>query len=89
MKIKSGFELREVCGENVILSHGVENIDFSKIISLNDSAAFVWKKAQAGDFTEAQLVEALCDEYEVEQPVAQADVHAIVEQWKQIGLVQE
>ena len=42
MKIKDGFELREVCGEYVILSSGMENIDFSKIISLNESAAFLW-----------------------------------------------
>ena len=36
MRIKDGFELREICGEHVILSHGMDNIDFSKIISLND-----------------------------------------------------
>ena len=35
MRIKDGFELREICGEHVILSHGMDNIDFSKIISLN------------------------------------------------------
>ena len=42
MKIKNGFELREVCGENVIIAHGVDNIDFTKVISLNESAAFLW-----------------------------------------------
>lgn len=29
MRIKDGFELREICGEHVILSHGMDNIDFS------------------------------------------------------------
>lgn len=28
MRIKDGFELREICGEHVILSHGMDNIDF-------------------------------------------------------------
>ena len=37
MRIKDGFELREICGEHVILSHGMDNIDFSKIISLNET----------------------------------------------------
>lgn len=41
MRIKEGFELREICGEHVILSHGMDNIDFSKIISLNETAAFL------------------------------------------------
>lgn len=27
MRIKDGFELREICGEHVILSHGMDNID--------------------------------------------------------------
>ena len=35
MKIKNGFELRNVCGENVIIAHGVENIDFTKVITTN------------------------------------------------------
>lgn len=26
MRIKDGFELREICGEHVILSHGMDNI---------------------------------------------------------------
>ena len=31
MKIKEGFELREMCGENIIVAKGVQNIDFNKI----------------------------------------------------------
>jgi hypothetical protein len=31
MRTKKGFELRELCGEQVIVGQGVENIDFSKI----------------------------------------------------------
>ena len=42
MRIKEGFELREICGEYVILSHGMNNIDFSKLISLNETAAYMW-----------------------------------------------
>lgn len=30
MRIKEGFELREICGEHVILSHGMDNIDFQQ-----------------------------------------------------------
>ena len=39
MKIKKGFELRDICGEKVIIASGIENIDFNKMISLNESAA--------------------------------------------------
>ena len=40
MKTKKGFNLRTICGENIIVAEGVENIDFSRIISMNESAAF-------------------------------------------------
>lgn len=44
MKTKIGFNLRQVCGENIIVAEGEENIDFSNIISMNESSAFLWKK---------------------------------------------
>ena len=44
MKAKTGFHLRNICGENVIVAEGIENIDFSKIISMNESAAYLWQK---------------------------------------------
>ena len=88
MRIKDGFELHEICGEYVILSHGMGNIDFSKLISLNESAAFMWKSVVEKDFDEQQLVDALCAEYDVDVDTAQKDVSRVVAQWKQIGLVE-
>ncbi|MBO7580486.1 MAG: PqqD family protein [Bacteroidaceae bacterium] len=88
MKIKKGFELRKICGENIIIAHGVENIDFTKVISLNESAAFIWQQVEGKDFTEADMVKILLDEYEVEEPQAQADVKALAESWQQAGLVE-
>lgn len=89
MKIKEGFELREICGEQVILSHGMNNVDFSKIISLNDTAAFLWKTAAAmPEFNETDLVKALTNAYEVTADEAQRDVHRTVVEWKEIGLAE-
>ncbi|MBO5880983.1 MAG: PqqD family protein [Paraprevotella sp.] len=88
MRIKEGFELREICGEYVILSHGMNNIDFSKLISLNETAAYMWKSAVEKDFDEALLVEALCAEYEVDEVTAKTDVSRVVAQWKEIGLLE-
>ena len=39
MKIKEGFEIQNVCGEHIIVPAGVDNVDYSKIISLNETAA--------------------------------------------------
>lgn len=88
MKIKSGFELREVCGENVIIASGKENIDFSKIISLNETAAYLWKAIQGKDFSAVDLANALTAEYEVSEEVALADSEQIMKQWQEAGLIE-
>ena len=62
MKIKEGFELRTICGEAIIVAHGIENIDFSKIISLNESAAYLWRKVEGQDFDAPMLARLLTEE---------------------------
>lgn len=89
MKTKQGFHLRNVCGENVIVAEGIENIDFSKIISMNDSAAYLWQKVENKPFTADDLATYLCEEYEVDQATAKADALTVVEQWKDAGIVED
>ena len=87
MKKKKGFELRDVCGENIIVASGIENIDFNHIISMNESAVFLWKTI-AEEFTVEQLTEILQQEYDVDAATAQKDVTALVKQWKEAGIVE-
>ncbi|MEE1223118.1 MAG: PqqD family protein [Bacteroidaceae bacterium] len=89
MRIKKGFDLQDVCGYNVIVATGLENIDFSKIVNLNESAAVIWKAVAGRDFTLADMVKALTDEYEVSAGQAEADVRATLAKWREIGLVED
>jgi hypothetical protein len=89
MKQKKGFVLREVCGEKVIVAEGLETINFGKLISLNDTAAMLWKKAtELGDFTVEQLTDTLTEAYEVSHEQALSDVEALTAQWKEAGLIE-
>lgn len=82
--------MRDVCGEKVVIAQGIENLDFSRMISLNETAAYLWEQAVAGrDFEEAGLVEALCREYEVDEERALADVRNLLGDWKRQGLIEE
>ena len=89
MKTKQGFRLRNVCGENVIVAEGIENIDFSKIISMNTSAAYLWQKVEGQSFTADDLARYLCDEYEVDENTAKADAQTVVKQWLEAGIIEE
>lgn len=88
MRIKEGFELREVCGEYIVVAHGDKNIDFSKVINLNESAAAMWKAVAGKEFTVETLTSILLDTYDVESSIAQADAARIMEEWKEIGLAE-
>lgn len=87
MRIKDGFELREICGEHVILCMGW-TIDFSKIISLNETAAFLWKEAVGKEeISEEELTATLLEAYEVDEETARKDVAQVLAKWREIGLL--
>ena len=89
MKIKNGFVLRQVCGENVIVGEGLGAVNFGKLLALNETAAWLWKQAQElGDFDVEKLAERLCEEYDVTAEQAQNDIAAIVAEWQNVGVVE-
>ena len=89
MKLKEGFVLRQVCGENVITGEGLGAINFGKLLALNETAAWLWKEAEAqGDFTVDSLADKLCEEYEVTAEQARQDVDAIVKKWQEVEVVE-
>ena len=89
MRQKKGFTLRTVCGEHVIVAEGLEVINFNKLLSLNESAAFLWEQAATlGDFTTEQLADKLCEEYDVTREQALEDVGKMIAQWQEIGVVE-
>ena len=90
MKTKKGFELQNVCGEHILVPAGIENVDFSRIISLNPTAASLWEGVEKMEsFTIDDMVKILLDEYEVEEEIAREDCGLIVERWNEMGLIEE
>ena len=90
MKAKKGFELQNVCGEHILVPAGIENVDYSRIISLNPTAAFLWEKINAmEEFTIEDMVSSLLEEYEVEEEIAREDCNLIVERWTEMELIEE
>jgi hypothetical protein len=90
MKTRKGFHLRKICGENIMVAEGIENIDFSQIISMNDSAAYLWKKVEDDhEFTVEDITNFLLEEYDTDEATARRDAERTVEDWKEAGLIVE
>ena len=81
MKIKDGFVLREVAGDTVVLPSG--DLEINAMITLNESAAFLWKKMQEETSVE-QLVQAVVDSYpDGDAATAKLAVEGFVQQLKE------
>ena len=88
MKIKPGFILRTICGQSVISGEGVANVNFSKLVSLNETAAFLFNAVEGKDFTVEDMADALTESYEVDRETALADSRKLCDQWIEIGIVE-
>ena len=89
MKIKEGFILRQICGEYVVVGEGLAQVNFNKMLSLNESAAYLWQEVSGRSFTREDLVKLLLDKYEVSPEVAAADVDKLVAVWLEQGVAEE
>lgn len=89
MKTKKGFNLRTICGESIIVAEGKENIDFSNIISLNETATYLWEKIEGKQFSIDELVTLLTEQYDVDEKTARDDSKTLIQQWLDAGIVEE
>ena len=88
MKIKEGFVLRTICGQSVVSGEGTANVNFSKLVSLNDSAAYLFKAVGQEEFTPERLADLLTEEYDVDRERALKDAETLCTQWKEIGIAE-
>ena len=89
MRIKEGFILRSICGEYVVVGEGLAQVNFNKMLSLNNSAAYLWKELEGKDFTLDTMVDLLLENYDVTREQAADDVEKLLQIWIKEGVVQE
>ena len=86
MKIKSDFILKKIAGSYVVVPVRSRAVDFSGIIKLSESGAFLWEVLAQGAERD-ELVARLLDEYEVDEAVAAADVDRFITKLKEADLL--
>lgn len=88
MKIKDGFVLREMCGEHIVASEGIEHINFNKLISLNSTAAFLWNEVIGKEFTAETMAELLIGRYGIDKELALKDSENLINAWVEAGIAE-
>lgn len=88
MRIKQGYKVREIAGENVVIMSGIQGADMTCIITLNESALLMWNALNEKDFSLADAQRVLLENYQVEDSVALADAQKWVAKLQEAGLVE-
>lgn len=88
MRIKKNYVLRKIAENWMVLPLAEETINFSGMLTLNDSGVMLWNLLEKGTTKDA-LVAAMLAEYEVSEEVAAADVDSFLEKLIQAGCVEE
>ncbi len=89
MKIKKGFKLRPLGGEFILVGEGLEQINFNKMITMNETAAYMWQQVENGsDFDAGRLADLLLKEYDVTREQALTDAENTMMSWKDAGIIE-
>ena len=88
MRIKQGYKVREIAGENVVVMPRVNGVDFTRIISLNESALVLWQSLEGSDFSTEDVAEVLTSNFDVDAATAQRDAALWVERMQECDLVE-
>ena len=87
--IKKDFLIHTIAIEKVLIGNG-EQINFSKMLVLNDTAAFVIAELQKQDAPIAleELAQSLHEHFEVEYDVAFSDVKELINQLQEQEVIE-
>ena len=88
MKLIEGFRLRDVMGQATVIGEGVGQVDFNKLITLNESAAYLWESVAGKEFDIDTLADLLIERYSIDRNLAKKDAEAIASKWVEIGLAE-
>lgn len=88
MTVSKELILREVAGEYILVPTGSAALKVKGMINLTESGHLLWQKLQQ-DCTEADLIEEILKEYDVDKATASADVAAFVNQMRELELLVE
>ena len=78
MKTNPDYILRELAGETILVPTGAASQKLNGTLCLTETAAFIWKILPEAEDEEA-VVQALMDEYEVDEETVRRDVKAFFE----------
>ena len=81
--------MRKLGKEHIVIPESSGLVNFNRMISFNDTAAYLWEALSGKEFTVEDIKQLLLEKYEVDEEVAGADAARLARSWAETGLVEE
>lgn len=88
MKIKKGFVLEKVGDSYLACATGKLAREFSGLVKLNETGAFIWSVFAEADVSADEAAEKVIAEFDISKDIALADINAFVENLKKNGIIE-
>lgn len=88
MKIKSGYIIRQIAGENILVNQGTLDVDMTRIISLNSSACILYQELSGKDFSKEDAAAVLTGRYGISTEQALTDAGKWIESLVRCGVIE-
>ena len=89
MKLREGLVLRPLGQQYIVTGDDLSPVDFSKVVSMNATAAYLFKELKEREFTAEDMARLLTDRYDVSAETALADARTLAASWQDAGLLAE
>ncbi|MEA4832401.1 MAG: PqqD family protein [Oscillospiraceae bacterium] len=86
MKILKKFVARRIMDETVLVPVGEAETKFDGLITLDDTALFIWEKLLSGS-SRNQILHAVLEEYEVDEDAAAVDIDEFLNVLNNNGII--
>ena len=89
MRLNSDLILRQVKDEYLIINPFSDTVDMTQVLTLNETATWLWQQMDGKEFDVKDLAEAMLEEYEVDEETAYKCADDLAKQWLQLGMATE
>lgn len=89
MRIKDGFKLVNMQGQNTVVLNNGKSVSFNNTIVLTDTAAFLWKMLENGNPTKKEMLNALLRNFDISTVLALSDIDVFLRTMRENGILEE
>lgn len=84
---KPGYSIADIAGQKVLMAPAIGDIDYSKMLVLSESAAFVAQRLMEETLSFDELVNSLLQEYEADEAVVRQELAGLLKQLRQLNVL--